>query len=168
MLRFLPLLAVLVMVQGPARETSAPHVRGVNDYSQWLVDAALERSPTVVDLDRRLERTDVTVYVRTDMVDSRFESHTRLIGAGQRRYVMISLSKSMPPARKIELLGHELQHVAEIATDPRARDADSLRALFARIGEEHARNHFETAQARQAAESVRVEVAQAEPLATAW
>lgn len=178
MLHWLPLLLALVL-QGQATQQTAtggrvepadrerrpgvstssagleaPRVRGVNGYSQWLVNAAIDRSPTVADMARRLEQTDTVVYVRMDMTGGRFESYTRLIGTGQRRYVMISLSKTLRPARKIELLGHELQHVVEIATDPRARDARALRALFARIGEEHAYNHFETAEARQAANAV--------------
>ena len=150
-----------VLTAGPlyATEVEGPRIRGDDPYARWLIRSAIRHSPTTADLVAALEKTDVVVYVSTSRNRSAFSAHTRLInGEGPVRFLLISLSGGEHPQRLLELLGHELQHVIEIADHPEVRDADGMRALFSRIGREHRLDHFETSKAIQVAYQVRGEL----------
>jgi hypothetical protein len=152
---------LIVLTVGPlhASEVDGPRLRGDDAYARWLIRSAIKHSPTTADLVARLEATDVVAYVSTTLKAGPFLAHTRLInGAGPIRYILISLSAAEHPRRLMELLGHELHHVTEIADHPDVRDANAMRALFSRIGREHVSDHFETSDAIQVGLRVRGEL----------
>src|SRR5262249_17422989 len=54
--------------------------------------------------------------------------------AGGRRYLHLAVDPKYAGCRLIALLGHELQHVVEIADEPSVVDERSLAAYYRRIG----------------------------------
>jgi hypothetical protein len=57
-----------------------------------------------------------------------------MAAAGGRRYLAISVDPKYAGCQLTALLGHELQHAAEIAGEPSVVDARSLAAVYRRIG----------------------------------
>jgi hypothetical protein len=138
-----------------------PHVRYLDPDARELVAIATAESPTVRRLLDAVEHSDVFVYVRMDATLTEGTANTRMLGAVPgARYVMVLVNPVGSAPDLESLLGHELQHVSEIAGDPRVRSADGLKALYARIGFAVSRTaaRFETAAAIQAGRQVRFEV----------
>jgi hypothetical protein len=157
--------SVLGAVALHANAADAPlPVRGDDAYARWLIRSAIKYSPTTADLVRRLEATNVIAYVTTEAPPGSFAAHTTLAGVtAHARYVRVTLSGDHTSRKMMELLGHELQHVLEIAEHPEVRNADGMLALFTRIGREHLRGHFETRRAKEISDLVRVELARFPP-----
>ena len=63
------------------------------------------------------------------------------------RYVRVDIDVRLAPARRAEVLAHELYHALEIAAAPEVRDEAGMRALFTRIGWQDG-DRFETAAAQ--------------------
>lgn len=152
-------LAVLVATPVVGMDIPGPRVRGDDPRARWVIRTALKHSSTTAELVRRLEGTDVLVYVSVGPKAGPFLAATRLMnGSGDVRFIWIRLSGEQRPQTQIELLGHELQHVMEIAMHPEVRDAEGMRALFSRIGRQHAADHFETRNAIEVGRMVRAEI----------
>jgi hypothetical protein len=100
-----------------------------------LLQDAIRRSVTVNRLASRLQNSDVIVLLAMKETERGLVGKTQIVTAAPgARYVMVTLD---PRATGMDLVGrlaHELQHVAEIADAPEARDAATLRALLQRIG----------------------------------
>ena len=153
----------------PARaqdgDSPAPrHVRGATEETAALLRELVDRSPTAHALVGRIERSDVTVYVRHEW----FSSSTLrgrigfLTSATAPRLLVIELASRYTRIEQMSALGHELQHAIEISRAPDVHDAGSLAALYRRIGEEVGRlagsESFETAAAVATGRSVRTEL----------
>jgi hypothetical protein len=104
------------------------HVRSTNPLMQSVIAAAVEQSPTVRQLVRTIATSDVVAYI--DFIPSQTTSvaaHVSFISAvGGRRYVRISVDPRYSGSNAIALIGHELQHVAEIAAEPAIVDEKTL------------------------------------------
>ena len=163
--------ATLTIVRAsPAQQTQAPvnaltgHTRKVRPTglrAERLFDEALSQSAIVSGLVALLDRTDVIVVVQVSGLEpSAFGGRTSLMAAPKgTRYVRVIITDTVAPTRAIELLGHELQHVVEIAAEPSIRTEPDLRNHYKRIGFELADNRFETAQAQLVEQAVRLELA---------
>lgn len=135
-------------------------VRPLSDRGERLLQTATELSPTIADLLDRIEQSDIIVQVEVRFSFDVAFAVTRLVTATPHaRYVRVSINPRQSPLRRLELLGHELQHVVEIAEDPTVRTQDQMRQYFTRIGRRHtASTAFETDAAVDAELQVRREV----------
>jgi hypothetical protein len=116
-------------------DARSPRVRPQSDRMADLVQLAAVRSPTVAALLKIIEASDVILQVEYRLHDAVPRAATQLVtAAGSVRYVRTYINPRLPTRRRIELLGHELQHVVEIATDPDVRDDASMHARFKAIG----------------------------------
>ena len=122
----------------PAPETLLdPHVRPTDPGARSLVEEGTRRSYTIAKLIDTIERGDVVVYVHvTSPPDGLPTSQTRLLGSGAngRRYASALIDHRLHPMRRLEMLGHELQHVVEIGEARNVTDAEGLRDLYEQIG----------------------------------
>lgn len=127
-----------------------------------LLASASESSSIVADLLKRLDQTDVVVYL-TDMLPwtpSAPKSHlVFLTTEAGIRYLMIRVDRSrLSPSDRVASLGHELQHALEVAAATQVRDASGMADLYRRIGWEAGEGRFESAAARSVGDSVRKQV----------
>lgn len=75
--------------------------------------------------------------------------------AGAARYLRIFVRVDLSLPSLVGLLGHELTHAAEIASEPAVRDGTGMRGLYERIGQPgHAAGTFDTAAAVAAGRQV--------------
>jgi hypothetical protein len=113
-----------------------PHIR--SPYPELLdaVSLGARTSPTLRDLVDRIEASDVVVYLANDSAPSPFvAAHLSFISAaGGRRYLMVTVNRQYMGCQLMALLGHELQHAAEIADEPSVVDERSMSAHYRRIG----------------------------------
>lgn len=135
-------------------------VRPLSDRGERLLQAATELSPTIADLLDRIEQSDIIVQVEVKFAFDVPFAVTRLVTATPHaRYVRVTINPRQTPLRRLELLGHELQHVVEIAEDPTVRTQEHMHQYFSRIGRRHSASRgFETEAAIDAEWQVRREV----------
>ncbi len=131
-------LAALV-VAAPARAADprpVPHVRSADAQVVKLLRDGCRRSPTFQHLVSQVEHSDVIVYVQiSSQVPDALQAYLRWAGAGPvHRYVLVMVKVPTSDENLIALLGHELQHVTEVASAPDVRDEVALDALYRRIG----------------------------------
>lgn len=144
---------------GVEAQTVYPRVRGTDLKTQALIESAVRRSPTVRRLAEAIDRTDVIAYVQVSLATST-ASLTFVRASDAVRYVRVSLNAARTPNELIGLLGHELQHVLEIAGDPSVRNEASLAEFYRRVGlSPVASRGFETKAAQQIGRLVRRELA---------
>lgn len=140
-----PLTAAAVL-ESPMR-----HVRAADHSMEKLLRAGFEQSPTFAALLRRLETSDLLVYV---------ESVSRLPGALEGRlviqppahgfrYVRIQIAQRGGPSDTIAVIGHELRHAVEVANATSVVDERGLIALYRRIGIDSGNNLFDTVEAQE-------------------
>src|SRR5262249_12461977 len=115
---------------------SDPHIRSRHAELLEAIDAGARTSPTLRRIVDRIEASDVVVYLVTRPSLSPFvAAHLSFISAaGGRRYLSVTIDPKYAGCQLVGLLGHELQHAAEIAGEPSVVDERSLAALYRRIG----------------------------------
>jgi hypothetical protein len=88
---------------------------------------------------------------------------TWLTATEHARYVRISLSPDLSTMIGIAVLGHELQHVLEIANEPSVISSRSLEAFYRRTGinTRAQSSHWDTEAARNVGDEVRRELSAA-------
>src|SRR5262245_37049675 len=126
MLSLVPLL-MLALAPVPASvalDSPLRHVRGTIPYVDQLIKDGFHRSPTFAHLMSRIERSDVIVYVElVPTLPPAIEGRLLLMArAHDHRYLRIQIAARGMPDDTIALLGHELQHAAEVAEAPDVRD----------------------------------------------
>jgi hypothetical protein len=155
------LLGVSLLMVSPVlakRGESLPHLRSLDTYSASLLADGRQRSATVRELERRLEASDVVVYVTSPWRQAgEPEASLRWVSASAGlRYVVIKVGLDLAPHARIELLGHELHHAREVADALWVHNDVDMRALFTDIGRETlTRDTYETEGARFAQLRVR-------------
>ena len=146
------ILAVLAILaaRSPAAAAS-PRVRGASIRETRILQDLLARSDTARALVADIDATDLIVYVQLAIDQGPGRGATRLVDArGDYRYLRIVIGAMTHPADRGALIAHELQHALEIGRAPDVRDNETLRRLYARIGEDaRALFAFETAAARR-------------------
>jgi hypothetical protein len=136
-----------------------PHVRTADARLLDALTAGIKASPTLRDVVARLESSDVVAYVVFERQHApHIAAHVSFISAaGGRRYLHVGIDPKYGGTPLIALLGHELQHAAEIAAEAAVVDARSMAALYGRIGFAGlagTREHFESDRAISTGERV--------------
>jgi hypothetical protein len=123
-------------------------LRCIDKRACSAVQGGLASSTTFRALADRIENSDLIVYVRMGEVRPGTVGATQLFASsGGTRFILVTIKPLAVHTEIIARLGHELQHVTEIADDPGAHDDDSVRALFRRIGWAAGYDAWETAAA---------------------
>jgi len=120
----------------------------------------LEHSPLVRTLVREIESSNVLVHIlySWDLPPGIGGTTRFVVGRGGYRYVRITLSTRLRGDDRVAILGHELEHAAEIARSD-ADDQESLGRLLAATGYRTTEHFFETSSARRAERTIRQELA---------
>lgn len=155
---------ILVAASSPSRAESLRRIRATSPYVNAVLGDATEKSPTLQSIIKRIAESNVIVYVTCQ----RFVSvilNGRTIwadGNSEARYLRVQVDCFLPRAHLVAILGHELQHVAEVADAPQVVDSLSFAKLFQTIGyitcTSRAAEQFETDRAIAAGERVRQDV----------
>lgn len=133
--------ACLLAVASPAAAEDLFHnpkpVRSSTGWGEQLIAEGCLKSPSFRALVARLEQSNVIVYVQPAWsLRGVMAGMTELVGQqGDYRYIRISIALRAARKQLIAMIGHELQHAAEIAGAPDVVDAASLEAYYRRAGE---------------------------------
>lgn len=132
------------------RTPETTHIRPTIQRLRDAVRLGLSRSATFRSLIDRIEDSDVIVHIAPQT-----RSRGRIAGemqfaaaTGAARYVRITVRTDMRPASLVAMIGHELQHAIEVATDPAVVDSATFDELYQRIGFHNASGTHETHAAR--------------------
>jgi hypothetical protein len=170
-------LSIVVLVHTCVARAAGPsdaitHVRADTADVAALIAEGAAQSPSVRALLDRIDGSDVVAYVRLrTFTSTELEGRVMFVSSvGGFRYVVIELACGRRRAALLATLGHELQHVVEIASAPSIVNARTLASHYERIGE-HTNAHlgltmFETDAAREAERHVRRELSQANARST--
>ena len=160
-------LCASVLLIAMARPSSAGDLQRIRTPSRLLravLSDSTEKSTTLKAIVDRVDASNVIVYVTCDRFDSVLVNGKTIWAEGSReaRYLRVKVDCMLPRASLVAILGHELQHVAEVADAPQVVDEASFAKLFSRIGyatcDKRTLEQFETNGAITAGERVRQEV----------
>jgi hypothetical protein len=157
------LLCVLLIVTFARPADASPthsRLRAIDARLLSLIQESLRRSATFAEMARRLQSSDVILYV----VPAR-ELPSDLLGrlmfvcdAGLVRYLRAEIHMRRTDTDLMAMIAHELQHALEIAADPEVRNEQGVRRLYARIGCSRRPDRFDTKAADEAGARVRSEL----------
>jgi hypothetical protein len=141
---------------------SVPRIRVESRRIRSELSHALDRSSTLREIIQKIQRSDVIVHVTCERFSAlTLEGRTVWASAGPDvRYVRVQVDCMLATQRLVAILGHEFQHVAEIAAAPDVVDERSFGRLFKSIGYScggTSSEQFETEKALDAGERVRRE-----------
>jgi hypothetical protein len=112
------------------------HVRALDPLSRGLIQEGVHRSITFRTLVEAIDASDVIVHLETDFrsvaassAGTSFVAHT-----GVQRVLRITLRLGSQRTVAVALLGHELQHVVEVARAPEVVSLEGFGRLFRAIG----------------------------------
>lgn len=113
-----------------------PAVRARSPLALAAMEFGLRHSTTFEALWEGLQETDMIVYVDSDLKPlGDIWGHTSFISkTPQCRYVRVAITAHLNLSQAAALLGHELQHVLEIAAHPEVIDEASMSAMYERYG----------------------------------
>lgn len=113
-----------------------PAVRVRSPLALAAIEYGLRHSATFESLWEGLQETDIIVYVDSDLKPlGDIWGHTSFISkTPQCRYVRVAITAHLNLSQAAALLGHELQHVIEIAAHPEVIDEASMSAMYERYG----------------------------------
>jgi hypothetical protein len=149
-----------VVASSPAPINPKARVRPMQPLVEKLVETGMDRSASFRRLIRQIEASDVIVYVeaRRDLRAGVGASMRFLATSASDRFVKIHLDANHNLKVLVALLGHELQHVVEVAQNPSIRSADDLRAFYKETGVRTGPDSFDSEAARQMGYVVREEL----------
>lgn len=143
-----------------ALDSPRRHVRSQDRSVRHLLKRGYTHSVTFRSLMARLERSDVIVYIeQVPRLPGALEGRMMIVSSGHgQRYVRIQITMRGAPHDSIAVLGHELQHAVEVASETWVSDQATLAALYQRIGT-HAGHHvYDTVAAQEVGRIVRREL----------
>jgi hypothetical protein len=126
-----------------------------------FLKSALPRSGTLRDLAAAIEASDLLVFVEISNEPGPWRGATRFASTSvHARMVIVTINGGLDAREKIAVLGHELQHVCEVAADRTVTDQGEMRHLFERIGHlaGPSAGVYETASAQRIERLVRGEI----------
>jgi hypothetical protein len=135
-------------------------VRPTSALGRKVIDAGIARSATFRGLVQRLEQSDVIVYVQLQPnMPSEIGGVLQFMGcAGKDRYLRVTLGSLHHFNVIVALLGHELQHAAEVADAPDVIAGHQFTALYQRIGIPSGPGRFDSSAARAVGRTVQGEL----------
>jgi hypothetical protein len=156
--------AMFALVLAPVTRSDADEMKRVRADSTYLLtimaDAA-DRSPTFRAIVQQIEASNVIVHVACERLNSAIlQGRTMWVAAGPGvRYVRVQVECMLTRTELVAIIGHELQHVAEIAAANDVVDRRSFARLYNTIGFSTCRfgEQYETDRAIHAGERVRQE-----------
>ena len=113
---------------------SMPHLRPLDSLAANAIDVGVKRSPTFAALVQTIEGSEFVVYVESSRKLKDGMEGCLVHGAAGPRYLRVLLKTGLSVDERIEVLGHELQHVREVIEAGILNDSASMQALFSRIG----------------------------------
>lgn len=127
-------LSTGAQASGPA--AGSPHIRPATEASAAFVASAGPRSQDVRDLIKTLDQSNVVAYVHLAPTEPGQVGSTMRFAArtAHQRFVVITIGSDLPADRQIALLGHELQHAAEVARVGWVSSQSDLQSMMALIG----------------------------------
>jgi hypothetical protein len=162
------LLACALGTGNASADTSRPfthdnpqvRVRPTSALGRTVIDAGLARSTTFRRLVQRLESSDVIVYVQMrPNMPSDLGGLLEFMGrAGPNRYLRVTVSSLHHQSVLVALLGHELQHAAEVADAPDVQSPGAFAAFYRRIGVPTGVGRYDSLAAQAAGRTVRAEL----------
>ena len=112
-----------------------PRLRLTDSRLEQVAGHGRRQSPSFRALLDQLEETDIVVYVECARLPARVDGQLTFVAAAAgTRYVLVRIAWDLPLARKIAILGHELQHALEIARSPDVVSAETMAAAYQRFG----------------------------------
>jgi hypothetical protein len=139
--RLLSFASLLFFLANPAtaQESAAQsytHIRTTKAQVRAVMSLGLKVSPTLRAIVEQIESSDVIAYIDTDLLTApNVAGQSQFVNAaGGKRYVRVLIDTRFNGTMLLGLLGHELQHVAEIAGEPSIVDHRSLAAFYRRSG----------------------------------
>jgi len=134
------------VLDGPTR-----HVRTTDRAMRKLLGNGYTHSPTFAALVAYLERSDLYVYIEeVPRLPGALEGRLLVLQPAHGfRYVRIQIARRGGPNDSIAVLAHELRHAIEVADDPSVTNAQTLIALYRRIGIDHGNNEYDTIAAQE-------------------
>lgn len=161
-MRYLPIvlsISVLILFV-PSRAAADPTlVRPVDAAAALTLTRGLDASPLIRSLVQEIEASRVIVHVMSSReLPQNIAGTTRFVTSrGGYRYLRIALSASLREHDRIAILGHELEHAAEIARSG-ADDVMTIQQMLERTGYQTGHNYFETGTAIKVERMVRAEL----------
>ena len=154
------LIAVLLLAPDPAvTGVRGARVRPLSDIMKAIVGEARRRSATIQQLIDDLQRLDTIVYLEMGFEQHAEHGTTSILATGSGvRMLRVVISARLAPARRIEILGHELAHALELARAPDVIDGPTFREFYSRIGYAISGTAFETDAARTIEQRIRSEL----------
>jgi hypothetical protein len=153
-------LAAHVQADGLRATNPTTRVRPMDKRVEALLATGMDRSATFRQLVRRIEASDVIVYVeaRHDLRDGLGASMRFITRSATHRFLRVQLNASSTSHTQVALLGHELQHVVEVADHPEVRSSEDVRDFYRRTGVRTGTDAFDSEAARHAGYLVRAEI----------
>ena len=152
-----------LLARAAARDLT-PRVRPMDADTRALLQLGVELSPSLRALVASVERTDVVVYVKAARLPQRMDGQLTFVSAAAGlRYVIVEIAWDRSEVRRLATLGHEMQHVIEVAARPDIIDAATLARAFVEFGIQRERQRagwraFDTDAAMDAGQRVWKEV----------
>lgn len=136
------------------------HVRTTDATIKKLLKRGYRDSPSFAALIRRIQQSDVYVYIEeVPRLPGALEGRMMMLPAAhEHRYVRIQLALRGEFENSVAVLGHELQHVVELAEAQDVFDQESLAKLYERIGIRGGPQLYDTLAAQQMTRTVRREL----------
>ena len=132
------LFLITLVTSAPVRADPGPRqprLRLMDVRLEQVVGRGRQQSSSFRALLDQLEATDVVVYVECARLQAGVDGQlTFVTAAAGTRYVLVRIGWDLPIARKIAILGHELQHALEVARSPDVVNAKTMAAAYKRFG----------------------------------
>ena len=154
------LLTAHLQAEGPQSPNPHARLRPMHERVEMLIATGMDQSATFRQLVRRIERSDVIVYVeaRHDMRAGVGGSMRFIARSATHRFLRIQLNAECSNHTLVALLGHELQHVVEVADHAEVRSPDDLREFYRSTGVRTGPDTFDSEEARDVGYKVRAEI----------
>jgi hypothetical protein len=153
-------LAAHIHADGFLTANPKARVRPMHKQVEALLATGMNRSATFRTLVQRIEASDVIVYVETrhDLRDGVGASMRFVARSATDRFVRVQLNGIYNAHTLVALLGHELQHVVEVADHAEVQSSEDLRDFYRRTGVRTGSDSFDSDAARHAGYVVRAEL----------
>lgn len=163
-------LLVVALVLAPLHAEAAsdspdvPRIRAVDPRLAQMLRFGSSKSASFKAIVDRVEESDVIVHVEPRVPDHRGARGTLrfVTRAGGFRYLRITITTSSSLQATVALLGHELEHAAEVAADASVVDQESFERMYRRIGDrctiEGPTRRYDTRAAREAGDRIFAEL----------
>jgi hypothetical protein len=154
-------LAVATAANAASPLPDVVRIRPLDAQATAIFAEAQQKSATVRQLASTIRDGDVVAYIQVPSIEGNPDSGLQFVGGSKlMRFVLIQIAEGRARSREIELLGHELQHVTEVARSSWVTDDSQMQRMLMITGwkDYTSARGYETAAAGQVERMVRREV----------